>query len=130
MTSRTIRAGRCLLNASMASSPRLQTATSNDSLFNTSSRPSRMWGSSSTRRILVFISVGMAGWNRQAQGKATAAAVARPIDDFAGVGAGDLAGEREAEAGALNAAAQGIVRAVELFKNLFLAAARDAGAAI
>src|ERR1044071_9814613 len=47
-------AGRCLPAVSIAWSPRLHTATSNPSLFKTSSKPSRMCGLSSTTSIFVL----------------------------------------------------------------------------
>ena len=59
---------------------------------------------------------------REPKGKATAAAFAGFVYDVATVGAGDLAGERQAEAGALDAAAQGIVGAIKLFEDFFFAA--------
>ena len=79
-----------------------------------------MWGSSSTIRILGFISAFLVGYSGETQDKATAAAFAGTVDDVTGMGAGDLPGEREAEAAALDAAAQRIVRAVEGLKNLAL----------
>src|SRR5262245_44007594 len=140
ITSSRISAGRCFATASRAWSPRLQEATSNSSLLNTSSRPSRMWGSSSTMRILLFMSltsltsgVGLPvalQKDRQTQTETTAAAVARFVAHIAAMSAGDLTGEGEAQPRALNPTAQAIVRAIKLFKNLLRAALRDAEAAI
>src|SRR5579884_64500 len=117
----------------MAWSPRLQTATSNDSLFNTSSSPSKMCGSSSTMRILVLADIGRCRgivFHRQSQDETASAAVARTIKDIAAVRAGNLPRQRESKTRALDAAAQGIVRAIELLENLFFRTARDARAAI
>src|SRR5437867_5071463 len=127
MTSRRIMAGRCLATALMAASPRLQTATSKPSLAKTSSSPSKMCGSSSTMRILFFISNR---FQRQPQTETTAAGFARFINDIAAVGPRDLARERQAEARALDAAAQGIVGAVELLEDLLGATIRHAQPAI
>src|SRR2546426_261848 len=66
----------------------------------------------------------------QAQTETTAAAFARLIDDFAAVRAGDLARKRQSKPRSLDAAAQGIMRAVELLENPLLAARRHAQAAI
>src|ERR1051325_1857771 len=46
------------------------------------------------------------------------------------MGAGNLAGERQAEAGALDSAAQGVVSAIELLEDLFAASGRHAQAAV
>src|ERR1051325_2823654 len=46
------------------------------------------------------------------------------------MGAGNLAGERQAEAGALDSAAQGVVSAIELLEDLFAASGRLAQAAV
>ena len=66
----------------------------------------------------------------QPQGEAASAAVALSVGNVAAVGAGDLAGESQTEARALDAVAQGIVRAIELLEDLLAAASRDAQAAI
>src|SRR5687767_16028865 len=86
-----------------------------------------MFGSSSTIRIFVFIS-GLG--QRHFHHETTATARARFVANITAVSARNLAGERQSQPGALNAAAQGIVRAIKLFENLLLAAARDAGAAV
>src|ERR1039458_9525590 len=59
----------------------------------------------------------------------------RNVDDLfslvaGSVGAGNLAGNGQSQARTLDAAAQGIVRAIKFLKYLLLAAARHAGAAI
>jgi hypothetical protein len=51
----------------------------------------------------VFIR-GLSHFQGQAQSETTSAALARFVNDIAAVGPGDLPGERETEAGALDAA--------------------------
>src|SRR4030095_13184628 len=133
MTSRTMRAGRNLASASSARSPRLQTATSNPSLFKISSSPSRMCGSSSTTRMRVllvvsraFIKAGPFGGRelrrqRQSQGETTATSIAWRIADGAAVGFGNAAGQGQSKAGPLDTTGQRVVSPEKLLENLFLA---------
>src|SRR5690348_18445809 len=135
MTSSRMSAGRCLATASRAWSPRSQEPTSKPSPFSTSSSPSRMCESSSTMRILVFIERErgfclLNRFQRQAQGETASGAGARFVNDIAAVGAGDLAGEGQAEAGALDTATQGIMRAIKFFEDFLFTAARHTYAAI
>ena len=87
-----------------------------------------MCGSSSTIKIFVFISVHPDQWNPQTE--TASAALARFINHVAAVRAGDLPRNRQAQPGTLDAAAQGIVRAIKFLKHFFLAAARHARTAI
>src|SRR6267142_757050 len=121
ITSSKIKLGRCLLKASMAWSPRLQTATSNPSLFSTSSRPRRICGSSSTIKIFAFMS---GRFERQAKREATDSARQPFISNISAVRLRDLAGQREAQPRALDAAAKRVVRAIKLLKNLLTATVR------
>src|SRR5437879_1319846 len=134
MTSRTIKPGRCRATESRAWSPRLHTATSNPSLFRTSSSPSRMCGSSSTIKIFVFIYFAfIRGGNRsgwQSQSKAAPAAVIGFAGDVATVRPGDLARQRQSQSGPLDSAAERIVRAIELLEDSFLGTGRHAQAAV
>src|SRR2546428_84598 len=95
--------------------------TSNPSLFNTSSRPRRMCGSSSTTRIFAFMSGGL---ERQAKHETTAPARSRFISDISAMRACDLAGQGKSKAGPLDAAAQSVMGAVKLLENFTAAAIR------
>jgi len=90
-----------------------------------SSRPSRMCTSSSTMRILVF----MEQVGREAKDKMLPPPSRGLASDLAAMGPGGSgASACEAETGALNAAAEGIVRAVELLEDFFTAIFRNAQA--
>src|SRR5262245_7284828 len=66
----------------------------------------------------------------QPQYKTASAAFARFIEHVAAVGPRDLAGQGEAQAGALNAAAKRIVRAIKLLKDLLPTAVGNAQAPV
>src|ERR1051325_7367873 len=88
----------------------------------------------SATAVQTFVFIRVHSWLFRYQGqpdaKTTPAAVARLVKHIAAMRAGNLAGQRQAEAGTLDAAAQGIVCAIKLFENLFAAATRHADAAI
>src|ERR1035441_9194918 len=71
----------------------------------------------------------LAPHHRHPQGKATSAAFAGLIGHVAAVRAGNLAGQGQPKARALDAVAQGVVGAVELLEDLLAAASGHAQAA-
>src|SRR4051812_39397927 len=95
-----------------------------------------MCASSSTTRRCFFIEgksgIGCRGpfSDGQPQGEGASAAFARAIGDLAIVLASETLCESEAEAAALDAAGERIVRAVEGLKDLALLARRDTDAAV
>src|SRR5262249_4328224 len=73
---------------------------------------------------------GLSRVERQPDGEAASAALARPVEDVASVSARDLPGQRQPKAGALDPAAQRILRPVKLLKDPLLTPVRHAESTI